>query len=249
MSWVLVCAEEAGAALRGPDQAPWLRWAEREHSNIRSALEWAAASGDVDTSLRLVGALWWSWLLHDRWTEAHEWLECALSMRGGNQRTGVRARALQGAGTTAGLRGQYALAQAHIDECLTLAHELGDDEGLLASHSTQALLLQQQGESEAAQSHVQAMLELARRLGHPWYEARVAEFVASRALRSGDMSAAAAQLEQALKLARAAGDSWNVAMLLGQLGDVKRIRGTHPRAAPLYEESIRLFRTLGLRTA
>ncbi len=91
------------------------------------------------------------------------------------------------------------------------------------------------------------MLELARRLGRPWYEARAAEFVASRALRSGDLSAAAAQLHQALKLAQAAGDSWNVAMLLGQLGDVERMRGTHPRAAPLYQESIRLFQILGLR--
>ena len=36
-------------------------------------------------------------------------------------------------------------------------------------------------------------------------------------------------------------------MLLGQLGDVERMRGTHPRAAPLYQESIRLFQALGLR--
>jgi non-specific serine/threonine protein kinase len=47
-------------------------------------------------------------------------------------------------------------------------------------------------------------------------------------------------------LARDAGDQWNLAMLLSHLGDVERMRGTHPRAAPLYEESIRLFETLGL---
>jgi DNA-binding CsgD family transcriptional regulator len=91
------------------------------------------------------------------------------------------------------------------------------------------------------------MLELAHRLGRPWYEGRAAEFVASRALRSGDLSTAASLLDQAVKLARTAGDSWNVAMLLGQLGDVERMRGTHPRATPLYQESIRLFQVLGLR--
>jgi predicted ATPase/DNA-binding CsgD family transcriptional regulator len=246
-AWVLARAEEAGAALRGPGQAHWLPWAEREHANVRSALDWAVTSGDADTALRLVGALWWSWLLHDRWTEGHEWLERALSMPGADLRTLVRGRALQGAATTAGLRGQHALAQTLIDECFSLARGLGDDELLLAGHSAQALLLQQQGETEAAQQHVQAMLELARRLGRPWYEARAAEFVASRALRSGDLTAAAAQLSQALNLARLAGDAWNVAMLLGQLGDVERMRGTHPRAAPLYQESIRLFQSLGLR--
>jgi DNA-binding CsgD family transcriptional regulator len=36
-------------------------------------------------------------------------------------------------------------------------------------------------------------------------------------------------------------------MLLGQLGDVERMRGTHVRAAPLYQESIRLLQELGLR--
>jgi len=246
-TWVLAQAEEAGAALRGPGQASWLRWAEREHDNVRSALDWAMSSGDSDTALRLVGALWWSWLLHDRWSEAHEWLERALSMPGGEPHTSLRARVLQGAGTTAGLRGHYAQAQARIDACLAIARELDDDDLLLAGHSAQALLFQQRGESGAAQSHVEAMLELAQRLDRPWYEARAAEFVASRALRSGDLSVAADHLARALELARAAGDAWNVAMLLGQLGDVERMRGTHSRAAPLYHESIRLFQSLGLR--
>ena len=81
-AWVLGQAEEAGAALRGPDQARWLRWAEREHDTIRSALAWAVESADAETALRLVGALWWSWLLHDRWLEAEEWLARALSLAG-----------------------------------------------------------------------------------------------------------------------------------------------------------------------
>src|SRR5207245_6783183 len=123
-AWVLARSEEAGASLRGPDQAPWLRWAEREHDNIRSALEWAMASGDADTALRLVSALWWSWLLHDRWTESHEWLERALSMPEAAPRTLMRGRALQGAGATAGLRSQYALAQARIDECIAITRHL-----------------------------------------------------------------------------------------------------------------------------
>ncbi|MBV9893163.1 MAG: hypothetical protein JO020_03235 [Chloroflexi bacterium] len=246
-AWVLTESEKAGAALRGPNQAEWLRWAEREHDNIRSALDWCISTGDADTALRIAGALWWSWLLHGRWTEGHDWLERALNMPAAEPRSLSRGRALHGAAATAGLRGQYALAQAHIDECLAIARKFEDERLLLESHSAQALLFQQQGNSEAAQPHVQAMLELARRLGRPWYEARAAEFVATRALRHGDLSSAAAELERALRHAHVAGDTWNVAMLLGQLGDVERMRGTHPRAAPLYQESIRLFQELGLR--
>jgi predicted ATPase/DNA-binding CsgD family transcriptional regulator len=246
-TWVLGRAEEAGAALRGPDQAIWLRWAEREHDNVRPALAWSVEAGDADAALRLVGALWWSWLLHDRWIEAEEWLERALSVPGAERRTAVRARALHGAATAAAFRGSYARAQARLDECLSIAQEYGDEELILAWHSAQALLRQLQGDIDGAQSHVQAMLERGRRLRRPWYEARAAEFLASRALLQGDLSVAAARLGDAVKLARAAADDlWNLSMLLSQLGDVERMRGTHTRAAPLYQESIRLFEALGL---
>src|SRR5262249_27659808 len=53
-------------------------------------------------------------------------------------------------------------------------------------------------------------------------------------------------LTRGIQMARDAGDQWNLAMLLSHLGDVERMRGTHPRAAPLYEESIRLFERLRL---
>ncbi|MBV9174107.1 MAG: hypothetical protein JOZ81_28935 [Chloroflexi bacterium] len=247
MSWVLGQAEQAGAALRGPDQAYWLRWAEREHDAVRSTLVWAVESADADAALRLVGTLWWSWLLHDRWIEAEEWLERALRFPGAERHNRERARALHGAAITAALRGKYAVAQSALDESLPIARDLGDDALVLEAHSGQALLLQLQGRVDAAQPYVEVMFELARRVGRPWYEVRAAEFRASRALRNGDLSAAAAELGEAIRMARAAGDLWNVAMLLSQLGDVERMRGTHPRARPLYEESIRLFETLGLR--
>jgi non-specific serine/threonine protein kinase len=247
LEWIADRADRAGAALRGPDQAQWLRWAEREHDNVRSALAWGASSGDAHAVMRIVAGLWWAWLLHHRWAEVHEWMSRALSMPGAEPHTLIRGRILHGAATTAAFRGEYRLAQTRLDECFSIAHELADDDLLLAAHSGQALLLQQQGAVEQAQSHAQRVFALAQRLDRPWYQARAAEFVAARALRTGDLSAAADHLNRAIELARQSGDSWNVAMLLGQLGDVERMRGTHPRAAPLYRESIRLFQTLGLR--
>jgi non-specific serine/threonine protein kinase len=153
---------------------------------------------------------------------------------------------LHGAGTTAALRGKYARAEVYLEESVALARELGNAELLLSGHSAFALLRQFQGEIDAAQEHVHSMLQLAEQLNRPWYAARAAEFIASRALERGDLSEAANQLTRGVGLARDAGDQWNLAMLLSQLGDVERMRGTHPRAAPLYEESIRLFETLGL---
>jgi non-specific serine/threonine protein kinase len=245
-AWALARAEQAEPALRGPDQARWLRWAELEHDNVRSTLAWAMDSGDTDTVLRVAGSLWWAWLLHDRWIETEEWLDKALSLTHGMTATIALARTLHGAGTTAAFRGKYARAQTYLDESVVVAHKLADLELVLAGHSAFALLRQFQGEIDAAQEHVHSMLQLAEQLHRPWYAARAAEFVASRALERGDLSEAANQLTRGVELARDAGDQWNLAMLLSHLGDVERMRGTHPRAAPLYEESIRLFERLRL---
>jgi tetratricopeptide (TPR) repeat protein len=244
--WVLASAEQAEPALRGPDQARWLRWAELEHDNVRSALAWAIETRDADTVLRLTGSLWWSWLLHDRWIETEEWLDSALSLARGTKNTIALAPTLHGAGTTAAFRGKYARAQNFLDESVALARAVGNSELVLSGHSAFALLRQFQGDIEGAQEHVHSMLQLAEQLPRPWYAARAAEFIASRALERGDLSEAANQLTRGVGLARDAGDQWNLAMLLSHLGDVERMRGTHPRAAPLYEESIRLFEILGL---
>jgi non-specific serine/threonine protein kinase len=244
--WVLARAEQAEPALRGPDQARWLRWAELEHDNVRSVLAWAVETSEMDTVLRLTGSLWWSWLLHDRWIETEEWLDRALSLARGATHTIALARTLHAAGTTAALRGKYMRAEKYLDESVAVARELGNVELILSGHSAFALLRQFQGKVDAAQEHVHSMLQLAEQLDRPWYAARAAEFIASRALERGDLSEAANQLTRAVRLARDAGDQWNLAMLLSHLGDVERMRGTHPRAAPLYEESIRLFERLGL---
>jgi hypothetical protein len=169
-------------------------------------------------------------------------------MPGAARHTLARARALHGAWVTAGLRGHYAVARARIDECFAIARQLQDDNLLLETHSAQALLLQQQGNTESTLPHVQAMLDLARCLGRPWYESRAAEFVATRAFRMGNLSAAATELEQALRSSRGDGDWWNVAVLLGQLGDVERMRGMLLVRRPCIRRAFGCFRNLARAT-
>src|SRR5262245_42819181 len=64
--WFLALAEEAEPQLWR--EVAWVERLEREHDNLRTALEWCAASSP-ETGLRLAGALHWFWHIRGHFTE------------------------------------------------------------------------------------------------------------------------------------------------------------------------------------
>ena len=76
----LALVERAQPALKGPEQGVWLERLEREHDNLRAVLAWSVAGGEVETGLRLGGALWWFWSLRGYLTEGRERLAELLAL-------------------------------------------------------------------------------------------------------------------------------------------------------------------------
>ncbi|AUS80753.1 AfsR family transcriptional regulator [Actinoalloteichus sp. AHMU CJ021] len=75
-------AERADDGVRGPEQRRWLHRLDAETANLRHALDTATSCGDVDTALRLVTSLVWSWFLRGRTAEARRSLRAALAVPG-----------------------------------------------------------------------------------------------------------------------------------------------------------------------
>jgi predicted ATPase/class 3 adenylate cyclase len=119
-------AEEAEPHLHGQQQAPWLARLEREHDNIRSALEWAADSGDVESGLRTVAAIWRFW--EHRWhlAEGRTRAEALLALPGAERRDAVRARALAALGSVAYWQEDYGPMRAAYEEATDIAREVGN---------------------------------------------------------------------------------------------------------------------------
>ncbi|MEZ4569954.1 MAG: hypothetical protein R2849_06440 [Thermomicrobiales bacterium] len=95
-AYYLSLAEQSEVGLRGPDQALWLDRLEREHGNLRAALDWAHAqsasrrqgSADVPNSLelRLAAALAPFWEIHGHLREGLHRLRDVLERDRGNLR-------------------------------------------------------------------------------------------------------------------------------------------------------------------
>ncbi|MBI1743115.1 hypothetical protein HYR54_08625 [Candidatus Acetothermia bacterium] len=70
--YFLKLAVEAEPHLRGAEQAHWLNRLEREHENLRGALEWALGGRRGEEGLQLAGAMGRFWWIHGHLTEGRE---------------------------------------------------------------------------------------------------------------------------------------------------------------------------------
>jgi predicted ATPase/DNA-binding SARP family transcriptional activator len=73
---------------------PWLRRVRADYDNLRAALDRVMAAGDLDTALRLAGALGWFWST-DHTIEGRQRLAAVLALADGRPPTPGLARALQ----------------------------------------------------------------------------------------------------------------------------------------------------------
>ena len=117
-------AEMVAPELLRKDRKLWLDVMESDHDNIRSALDWAMANGEVDLALRLVTASWRFWQARGHLHEARRRVDSILAMPGGEPRH--RAKAMEALGG-------ILWWQARMEECfdvyervLQLQRELGD---------------------------------------------------------------------------------------------------------------------------
>ena len=92
----LAVSEAAEPELVRAGQASWLDRLDEENDNIRAALAWSIEVGEVETGLRLAGALVRFWSIRGLMAEGRRWLTQALAraegVPGGARQGGVRRR-------------------------------------------------------------------------------------------------------------------------------------------------------------
>lgn len=113
-----LCSQSA-AAFTGDQQRRWLTAMDRDHDNLRAALDWAVANDDAETALMIAGGAAWPHWLTGMVVEGRRWIADAFACRGPvDERT--RALALTGRGLLDFLAGET----EHCDDDLATALEI-----------------------------------------------------------------------------------------------------------------------------
>jgi predicted ATPase/class 3 adenylate cyclase len=235
--WLLALAKEAKPHLR-KESREWLDRLEREHDNIRAALDLLEASGESELVLELTAAVCWFWGLRGHLMEARDRVERAL---GNDERpTLVRADALMGAADFALDTGDHATARLRAEQALSLQRSFGDVWGAAYSLVTLGLAFAFDGEWTAAQRCFEESMRLFRELGDEHAELQAARRLAWSFESLGDRERARALYEDNLRRARASGDEFVEARALSALATYALDEGRIDEAIPMLEQSHRI---------
>jgi len=246
-AYCLVLAEEETTERTGTESSEWLERFALEHDNFRAGLEWLIETGDVDWGLRLGTALFRFWETREYLTEGSATLGKLLKIEGAATPTKVRARALFAAGVLAGEQGDYAAADAHVRESLSIARRLHDQQGVAVSLNALGVLERDRGDIAAAHSLLEESLAAWRELGDLKAVARSLSNLANVVTLQANYARARALYAECFSIFQGLGDRTGVAWSLNHQGDAARDQGDAAAAQALYEQSLAIFRELGDR--
>ena len=239
--YFLALAEEAEPNLIGTgSHAEWLDRLERDHANLRAALDWFEASVESGEALRLAAALWRFWDLRGHLVEGRRRLESAL--RADQRPTAARAKALGGAADMALTNGDVATGGVWAEEALELHRTLGDAWGIAFSLLMFAYAVGQRGDWVRAQQLYDESAQRFRALGDEHYAGRATRSLAWAHYEAGDLEGARAVNEENLRHARAIDDKLLEGVALVSIADCAVEEDRFEEAATLMKEGLRILR-------
>jgi predicted ATPase len=237
-------AGSAGMGLTGPDQADWGGRLDREYQNLRAALGWATAHGEIDTAARICLGVWRFWHNGNHIGEGRDWLGQVL-VAPGDLGDRVRAQLLHAGAALAARQDEHEPAYRLAADSLRHA-EAADDRQLSAqARNLLGIAAVVSGAYHLATNHFQQCLQIWRDLGRPEGAAVALGNLTKATLRLGDIDAASRYADEVLKLERAAGNTRGILLGLECQAQILLARDEVAAARTVLKESLELSRTLG----
>lgn len=242
--WYLALVERAKPDFfAGPAPARWLTVFDREHDNLRAALEWTSGEPEgAPAGLRMAAALWRYWEIRGFLTEGRRWMERTLLATDGEV-SQLRANALTGAGILAQIQGDYRSALAYHEESLALHRQLGNPRSIAFAANNLANVATDQGDYARARELYEESNEIVLAQGDRHGAAIGLTNLADVMWRQGDIDKARATFEESASILKSFGDRFGTAFSLdkaalaeARAGDLETARNLHDQALGISQE-------------
>jgi non-specific serine/threonine protein kinase len=226
--------------LSGPCQIDGLRRLQREHDNLRAALEWGLSSpARAQQGVELATALIWFWVKRGLFEEGRRWLDRAVSVAGPGA---VRARALLGREHMHFWQGRGNDPGA-MEEALTLGREYKDPWSTSFAHFARALVDFEAGDYASARARALAARE-ADATGEAVPNRAALLVLGNVALVEGDAIRALQLFDESIALHREFGDAWGLSILLTLAAGLRLQREAFDEARAQAGEALALCEAL-----
>lgn len=236
-------AETADPHLRRAEQLEWLARLGVEQGNLTAAVRAAIAAGDAATSVRLVVAAGWYWLLAGHKAEGQELITAALEVPGSSD-VGLRAAANAFAAVfvTAGVSDD-SVADDWARTAIELSEDVADQHPILRFIRPLHELMSA-GRTGAPPSLDSLDVLLAD--PDPWVRAQAYQSRFRLLLNLGHGHAAAeADVDESVRLFRRSGERWGLSLALTNQAELVARRGDFTSAIRHYREAIQVVTEIG----
>ena len=240
----LALAEEAEPSVLGVNPAEWLDRLEREHDNLRAALDWFEAAGETQLALLLGGRIWEFWCLRAHYAEGWRRLERLLALD--ERPTRPRAKALTGAGHLApAVEEGAAVDRARREEALALHRRVGSPWDVAFAEYEFAHVFTREGDFATARPLFEDSVRRLRELGDEHRALQATRGLAWCNLELGNVERAKAFYQELLEGARVAGDRNMEARALATFAVFASDEGRHEDALVLLQDAYRIDHEFG----
>lgn len=166
LRWFVELARRAERELTGSGQDQWLRELDRDHDNLRAALDWAADTDDHEALWALCGSLTFFWVLRGHFAEAER--ACRRAFAASEAVPEADQLAVRwGSAYAAFYAGSYDDAAAGTLDVIQRAEAAGNERYLARAldllGTIEAFL-----DPDGARHHLHRAIEMAARVGDDW---------------------------------------------------------------------------------
>jgi predicted ATPase/DNA-binding XRE family transcriptional regulator len=219
---------------------------QRELDNIRATLSWCVATPkDIELGARLVWILQWFWYDRGYFSEGRLWAKQILASPFLQDGSKSRAMALAASGFLAVWQGEHEEGLAQIEDSLTIAQRLQEEQMMPLLLMINAIAYISMGRDRTAQPLLRDALELFEQQNLPYFHIMTIVLLGNVQLGLRNLHQARALYEEATVRARALGENWVLSFALSNLGEVARLQGQYDLAGKYYGECEALLRETG----